>query len=129
MQIENDLLGPKAGIDILELKRMLDSASLESVVIHSGQIIEKPIVAQRVIIHGGNIREMILARVITIAKSDAIVEKGGMLVCGKIFHDCSHQVVDGNVFAGKEFFKLGTNCCNYNCGNGCDDFLVLGEGE
>lgn len=127
MQLKNNLLDPKVGIDIPKLKRTLDDANLESVTIQSGQIIEKPIVAQRVFIHGGNIRAMILARVITISKSDAIVEKGGMLVCGRIFHDCSHQVVDGNIFAGKELFKLGVNCCNYNNGKCCDDFLVLGE--
>jgi len=123
MQLENTSLD----VSIADLKRMLDGATLENIKIVSGQIIDKPVVAKSISISGGNIKSMILARTINIADSDAVIEKGGTLVCARIFHDLSHSVNGGVVLAGKEFYKLGRVCCNYTFGNSCEELMILGE--
>jgi len=128
MQLEINPSDGGAEVDILNLKKMLNETTLESVEIVSGQIIEEPVVAKIVSISGGNIKSMILARTINISGSNAVIGKGGMLVCGRIFHDCSHSVNGGIVLAGKEFYKLGKNCCNYIDGASYSYFMVLGEG-
>jgi len=121
-------LDSEAEMDIPSLKKMLEQTKLERIEIFSGQTVDKPIVAKSVYISGGHIEAMVLARVITISNSDAVIKEGGMLVCGRLFHDFSHRVDGGKIFSGEEFSKPGVNCCNYNSISSCGKFTILGEG-
>jgi len=114
-------------MNVPELKKMLVETSVESVKIISGQIIIQPIVAKTVDIFGGEIRAMVLARVITISDSDVVIGEGGKLVCGRLIHDLSYRKDGGKIFAGEELYKMGPRCSNYNYNSGCSEFLELKE--
>ena len=118
------------------LRELLSTAE-ESCIINCR--VENPVIAENVrIVNGAELMSAVIARVVTISDDRAITvfpnPRGirideGMIFCGKLYHDYSCPF-NGNVRAGRVFFKLGSKCCSPYIEEGSGDkaYSVLSEG-